>query len=30
MFELSTPTEALLKTFTPRTEKHGDDEVSAA
>ncbi len=30
MFELTTPTEALLKTFTPRTEKHGDDEVSAA
>ena len=30
MFELATPTEALLKTFTPRTEKHGDDEVSAA
>ncbi len=30
MFELTTATEALLKTFTPRTEKHGDDEVSAA
>lgn len=30
MFELLQPTEALLKTFTPRTEKHGEDEVSAA
>lgn len=30
MFELTTATEALLKTFTPRTERHGDDEVSAA
>jgi hypothetical protein len=30
MFELTQPTEALLKTFTPRTEKHGDQEVSAA
>lgn len=30
MFELTQPTKALLKTFTPRTEKHGDDEVSAA
>lgn len=30
MFELTTPTEATLKTFTPRTERHGDDEVSAA
>lgn len=30
MFELTSPTDALLKTFTPRTEKHGDEEVSAA
>lgn len=29
MFELITPTEATLRTMTPRTEKHGDDEVSA-
>lgn len=29
MFELTTPTEATLRTMTPRTEKHGDDEVSA-
>ena len=30
MFELTAPTEATLKTFTPRTERHGEDEVSAA
>lgn len=30
MFELTTPTNALLKTFSPRVEKHGEDEVSAA
>lgn len=30
MFELTTPTDALLKTFSPRVEKHGEDEVSAA
>lgn len=29
-FELLEPTDALLKTFTPRVEKHGDDDVSAA
>lgn len=29
MFELQTPTAAKLCTLTPRTEKHGDDEVSA-
>ena len=28
-FELLTPTAAKLKSLTPRTEKHGDDEVSA-
>lgn len=27
--ELTTTTEALLRTLTPRTEKHGDDDVSA-
>lgn len=30
LFELLDPTDALLKTFTPRTEKHGEDDVSAA
>lgn len=30
MFQLTSPTEVTLKTFTPRTERHGDDEVSAA
>lgn len=29
MFELLTPTEAVLRTLTPRTEKHGEDDVSA-
>lgn len=29
-FELLEPTDALLKTFTPRVEKHGEDDVSAA
>lgn len=29
MFELTTPTTAKLSTLTPRTEKHGDDDVSA-
>lgn len=28
-FELATPVDVLLKTWTPRTEKHGDEEVSA-
>lgn len=28
-FELLTTTAATLKTLTPRTEKHGDDDVSA-
>lgn len=29
MFELTIPTDATLRTMTPRVEKHGDDEVSA-
>lgn len=29
MFELLTPIEATLRTLTPRTEKHGEDDVSA-
>lgn len=29
LFELAAPVDVLLKTWTPRTEKHGDDEVSA-
>lgn len=29
-FELLEPTDALLRTFTPRVEKHGEDDVSAA
>lgn len=29
-FQLLEPTDALLKTFTPRVEKHGEDDVSAA
>lgn len=29
MFQLKTPTEVKLCSMTPRTEKHGDDDVSA-
>lgn len=29
-FEILDPTDALLRTFTPRVEKHGEDDVSAA
>ena len=29
MFEITSPTEATLRTLTPRIEKHGDDDVSA-
>lgn len=29
MFEILTATDVTLRTLTPRTEKHGDDEVSA-
>lgn len=29
MFQLTTPTEVKLCSMTPRTEKHGDDDVSA-
>lgn len=29
MFQLLTPTDATLRTLTPRVEVHGDDEVSA-
>lgn len=29
MFEITAPTEAFLKTVTPRTEKHGEDDVFA-
>lgn len=29
-FEILQPTDALLRTFTPRVEKHGEDDVSAA
>lgn len=29
MFEITTPTEATLKSVTPRTEKHGDEDIVA-
>lgn len=29
MFQIDTPTPATLKSLTPRTETHGDQEVSA-
>lgn len=29
MFQITTPTAATLKSVTPRTEKHGDDDVVA-
>ena len=29
MFQLTTPTEVKLCSMTPRTEKHGDEDVSA-
>ena len=29
MFQITTPTEVKLCSMTPRTEKHGDEDVSA-